>query len=83
MKICHEIFPEHLTGMGGGDLPFGGVGYRHCSSSMIVGYFDIEGIAVDESEAYPPLAVDRYGVLPLAGPFQGVQPVAGGHAQII
>jgi hypothetical protein len=29
---------------------------------MIIGYFDIVGIAIDEAETNPPLLVDRYHV---------------------
>ena len=50
---------------------------------MIVGYFDVIGVAVDEPEAHAPLVVDRYGVLALSGAFEAMQPVAWRLFQVI
>jgi hypothetical protein len=50
---------------------------------MVIGYFDVVGVAIREPETDAPLIVDRYGML--AGPIilQGVQTVTGRYFKII
>lgn len=49
---------------------------------MVIRYFNIVGIAVGESKAYPPLIVDGDGMPPFPIPGQGVQPIAGRNFEI-
>jgi len=51
--------------------------------SMVIGYFDIIGIAIAKSEADAPLIVNGNGVLSMAIIFQLVQPVARRHLQVV
>jgi hypothetical protein len=49
---------------------------------MIIRYFYIIGVAINKFETYPPLVVDRKGLLPFPIAFERMQPVAGQYFQI-
>jgi hypothetical protein len=51
-------------------------------SSVVIADLDIVCIAVLESEADPPLGVDRNRVLTLAIMAEGMQPIARGYPEI-
>jgi hypothetical protein len=50
---------------------------------VIVGYLDLESIAIAPGEADPPLVVDSYAVLSLAAPLQLLQAIARRHPKIL
>lgn len=49
---------------------------------MIVCYFNVVGVSVNESEADAPLIVDGYGVLSLSVALESMQPIAWRHLEI-
>lgn len=50
---------------------------------MVVGNFNIEGMAIHPAKTNTPLRIDRYRMLPCAISGQGMQAVAGRNLQII
>jgi hypothetical protein len=50
---------------------------------MIVGYLDLESVAIDESETDAPLVVDANRMLPFSLTLEGVQSIARRRLQII
>ena len=51
-------------------------------TSMVIGYFNIVGIAIDETETDSPLVIDWNGMLPFSAAFKSVQPVTRWYAQV-